>query len=160
MTNEKSFTTSILVDQSPEEVFKAINNVRGWWSEEIEGITNKLNEEFYYHYKDIHRCWLKVVELNPGDKVVWLVLNNYFNFTKDDTEWKGTKIVFEISRKAKQTELKFTHVGLVPAYECYSACFDAWTNYIQNSLFRLITSGQGKPITKQGNEFENSGRSY
>src|SRR5207253_3203684 len=87
------FTTTIAVNKTPKQVFDAINNVRGWWSEEIEGSTDKLNAEFKYHYKDVHRSKMKIIEFVPGKKVVWLVLDNYFKFTKDTSEWKGTKII-------------------------------------------------------------------
>src|SRR6188508_3450302 len=95
------FTTSFLVDQTPKEVFKAVTNPRGWWSEEIEGGTEKLNDEFNYHYEDIHLAKMKLIEVIPNKKVVWLVLDNQFKFTKDKEEWKGNKIVFEITEKNK-----------------------------------------------------------
>ncbi|XZF15827.1 SRPBCC family protein [Chitinophagaceae bacterium MMS25-I14] len=142
------FTTTILVDQTPLEVFNAVNNVRGWWSEEIEGSTDKLNEAFLYHYEDVHRCTMKITELVPGKRVSWLVQDNYFKFTKDKSEWIGTKIVFEISEKDGKTEMHFTHQGLVPQYECYEICRDAWTGYIQNSLRSLIVTGKGQPNGK------------
>jgi hypothetical protein len=142
------FTTTLLVDQTPKEVFNAINNVRGWWSEEIEGGTDKLSAEFKYHYEDVHRCQMKIVEFIPDKKVVWLVLDNYFKFTKDKSEWKDNKIVFEITPKENKTQLQFTQVGLVPEYECYDICRDAWTNYIQTSLRNLIATGKGQPNGK------------
>jgi hypothetical protein len=139
------FTISILVDGSTRDAFNAINNVRGWWSERISGITDQLNQEFTYQRKDVHKCTLKVVELKPDSKVVWLVLDNYFNFTEDKTEWAGTKIQFEVFDTGKKTQIKFTHFGLNPGFECYDICFDAWTFYIQKSLQDLITNGKGQP---------------
>jgi hypothetical protein len=73
MTSQ-NFSTTFSVDQTPEEVFKAIKNVRGWWSEEIEGSTDKLGGEFTYHYRDVHRCKIKITKVVPGKKVVWLVV--------------------------------------------------------------------------------------
>ncbi len=145
----QDFTTTILVTQSPKEVFIAINNVRGWWSENIDGNTDKLDAEFLYHYKDVHICKMKIVEFIPDKKVVWLVLENQFNFTKDQSEWKGNKIVFEIFGKDNQTQLQFTHLGLTSDYECYNVCHDAWSSYIQGSLKDLISTGKGKPNTKE-----------
>lgn len=144
-----NFKTTIVVDQSPEKVFTSINNVKGWWSENVVGGTDKLNDEFIYRYQDVHICKMKIVELNPGKKVVWLVLENEFNFTNDKSEWKNNKIVFEISQKDGKTQLDFTQIGLVPEYECYGVCRDAWTSYIQGSLKDLITTGKGKPNTKE-----------
>ncbi|HET9430809.1 MAG TPA: SRPBCC domain-containing protein [Chitinophagaceae bacterium] len=144
------FTTTIVVDQTPEQVFNAINNVRGWWSEEIEGGTEKLNDEFNYHFKDVHISKMKLIEVIPNKKVVWLVLDNHFNFIKDNSEWKGNKIIFDITEKDGKTQLQFTQLGLVPEYECYDICQNAWTNYIQNSLRSLITTGKGQPNPKEG----------
>ena len=141
----KSYTISFTVDQSPAEVFKAINNVRGWWSGEIDGRTDKLGAEFTYRYKDVHRTTQKITEFVPDKKVVWKVTDSAINFVKDKTEWNGTEIVFEIAKKGAKTELRFTHVGLVPTIECYGGCSGAWGFYINDSLKSLITTGKGEP---------------
>ncbi len=148
--NGKDFTTTLLVDRTAKETYDAINNVRGWWSEEVQGSTDKLGGVFTYHYRDVHRCKRKVTELVPGKTVVWRVLDNYFDFTKDQTEWMGTEIRFDISKKGDKTAIRFTHVGLVPNHECYKVCSNAWSSYISGSLGGLITEGKGHPNPKEG----------
>ncbi len=76
---KQNFTATLTVGQTPEEAFAAINNVRGWWSGEIEGGTDKL------------------------------------------------------------------HLGLVPQYECYGSCSNAWGTLINGNLRKLITTGKGQP---------------
>ena len=144
----QSFTTSFTVDQSSKEVFDAINNVRGWWSGEIDGRTDALGAEFTYSYKDVHRSTQKITEFVPGKKVVWHISEAQLNFVEDKDEWNGTEIVFEISRKDGKTEVRFTHVGLVPAFECYGGCSGAWGFYVDDSLRTLITTRRGQPNQK------------
>lgn len=146
---DKNYTTSITVHQSPEDVFNAVNNVRGWWSEEIEGPTDKPGAEFVFHYKNLHRSTHKITEFVPGKKVAWHIPDARINFVKDKGEWDGTDIVFEITPKGDKTELRFTHVGLVPAIECYEDCSGAWGFYINESLRDLITTGKGQPNKKE-----------
>lgn len=141
----KNYTTAFAVNKSPAEVFAAINNVRGWWSGEIAGRTDKRDAEFTYRYQDLHRSTQKITELVPGRKVVWHVQDARLSFVKDKTEWNGTDIVFEIARKHETTELRFTHVGLRPSVECYGKCAGAWGFYINESLRNLITTGKGDP---------------
>jgi hypothetical protein len=126
--DNRSFTTAFTVDQSPEEAFAAITNVRGWWSEDINGRTEKVGDIFNYRFRDIHRC---------------------------TTEWKGTDVIFDIAKKDDKTEIRVTHDGLVPEYECYDICSNGWTTYINGSLQALITTGKGQPnVGEPRNESE------
>jgi hypothetical protein len=142
---QQGFTTSFTVDQSPEEVFKAVNNVHGWWSGEVNGDPNKLGAEFTYRYKDMHKSLQRVTQFLPGRRVVWNVTDAELTFVKDKTEWIGTDIVFEIVSKDGQTELRFTHVGLVPAFECYGGCAGAWGALVEGNLRNLIETGKNQP---------------
>ena len=141
-----NYTTTILVNQTAKVVFEAVNNVTGWWQGEIKGNTNKLDAEFTYRVEDIHFSKQKVVELVPYEKVVWQVTDSLLSSFKDESEWTGTKISFEISEVNKKTQLRFTHAGLVPKNECYGDCSNAWGLLIQQSLFSLITTGKGKRV--------------
>lgn len=144
--NTTDFTTTILVDQSPQEVFNAINNVRGWWQGAIEGSSNKLNDEFSYQMKEFHFSKQKITEIIPDKKVVWLVTESQLNFIKDKDEWTGTTIRFDITEQDNKTQLRLTHVGLNPQIECYADCSIGWTQLVQQSLFSLITTGKGKDV--------------
>lgn len=141
----KDLTIILLVDQTPEEVFNAVNNVRGWWSENLEGNSEHLHDEFIYHYKDLHYSKQRLTEVVPGKKVVWLVLDSTLTFIKEKDEWNDTTISFDINKKGDKTELVFTHIGLTPELECYDACNGGWSYYIKESLLPLITKGKGAP---------------
>lgn len=146
-----SYTKTITFEHAtPGQVFAAVTNPRAWWSEDVVGETDRLGAIFYYHFKDIHRGTFLVSELEPGRKAIWHVLQNHFNFTRDATEWTGNDIVFEIGAVDGGTELRFTHVGLNPAEECYDVCHDSWGFYLA-SLHQLVTTGTGQPNKGEAN---------
>lgn len=139
------FTTSFTVSKTEQQAFEAIKNVRGWWSETIDGSTAALNDEFVYRYQDLHVSRQRLTEVVEGKKMVWLVVDARLNFTTNKTEWTGTEVVFEVSKKGPSTEVRFTHRGLVPELECYDGCSSAWASYVGRSLKQLIEAGQGEP---------------
>jgi len=139
----QNFTLTLVTDQSPQKVFQAVKNVRNWWSgfysEEIIGNTEKLNDEFSFRAGgDVHYTEHKLVEVIPDKKLVWLVTQSNLNFIEKTDEWTGTKMIFDISKKGNKTQLIFTHEGLTPEVECYDACAPAWTTYLENKLLPLI----------------------
>jgi hypothetical protein len=143
--NTQGFIATFSVDQTPEAVFDAINNVRGWWSGDIDGDTDHLGAEFTYRYKDVHCSTQRITDFIRGKRIVWRVMDSSLTFVKDTSEWNETEVVFEISETHGKTELRFTHRGLVPQFECYGSCSNAWGLLINGNLRKLIATGERQP---------------
>lgn len=151
--SNNNFSVTLLSDQTVEDVFNAVTNVRQWWtgyySEEFEGNTKELDDEFSFRAGGgAHYSKQKLVEVIPNKKIVWLVTDSELSFLEKKDEWTGTRIIFDISKKGKQTQLTFTHEGLTPEIECYDSCSPAWTQYLQNKLLPLIKNSKNELAAK------------
>ena len=111
----KDFTTTILVDNTPEEVFNAINNVRGWWSEEIEGDSSKFYS-FEINGKN------KIFNGKPDNSVYKIATEEEFwnvMKTKEDSLKKMTIVVpLSLQQKQKLDSITSAYVKQVPY--CYA----------------------------------------
>lgn len=135
----------ITVAAAPEAVFAAVNNVRGWWSGQIDGASAAVGDSFTYRYKDMHQSRQEVIELVPGKRVAWKVTDSHLSFLEHKAEWTGTTITFELSPRGEGTELRFTHHGVNPASECWDACSSGWSGLIRGNLKTLIDTGRTSP---------------
>lgn len=140
-------TLSYTVEQDRQQVFDAINDVRGWWGEVV-GDTTTVGAEWVYAVADIHFSKFRTTALVPGERVEWLVVDSHLSFIEDKQEWTGTTVRFEIQEESGPdgpTRLTFTHVGLNPEQECFGVCDTAWRQYVLGSLRNLIRTGVGTP---------------
>lgn len=134
-----SYTTEFWVDETPDNVFAAIADVRGYWSPTIDGDTAQQGDEFVYSDEGIRFSRFRVAEVVPGQRVVWQVLDSHLDFVDEHDEWTGTRVLFEVTPQERGTRLHFTHEGLSPTKECFSACSRGWDGVINQSLKNLIT---------------------
>ncbi|MFP5041298.1 SRPBCC domain-containing protein [Parasediminibacterium sp. JCM 36343] len=145
----KNYAATILVSQPASKVFDAIKSVSKWWSENIEGNSEKLNDVFKVIFGNDSFVTHQLVEVIANKKVVWLVTDCYLPWLTDKHEWTNTKISFDLTTEGNSTQITFNHIGLVPAIECYDMCVKGWDQYIKGSLFKLITEGHGEPQKKK-----------
>jgi Activator of Hsp90 ATPase homolog 1-like protein len=145
---KQDYMSTILVKGTTNKAYKNINDVAAWWTENIEGSSEKGNDVFIVHFGEAF-VTMKIIESVPDKRVVWNVTDCYLHWLADKKEWKDTRIVFDISAEGDSTRIQFTHVGLTPQAECYESCVKGWDQYIKDSLARLINEGQGLPQKKQ-----------
>ncbi|WP_433331993.1 SRPBCC family protein [Spirillospora sp. CA-294931] len=157
MSNTEHLTATMTIDRTPEQVFEAITNVRGWWTENLIGHSAALHDEFVFtddsEYagqtarakEGIRFARFQITEVVPGRRMVWHVVDS--DFIDGTDEWTDTKVIFDLTADARGTTLRFTHEGLTAAESsCFEACSVAWTFFIAQSLPQLITTGTGRPI--------------
>lgn len=152
----KNFNASIEVAKSADEVFNCLTEVTQWWSQDFEGHSKNLNDEFIIHHSGQHYSKQRLVEVIPGKKMVWLVTESILHWLQiEKQEWTNTKIIFEITTVGGKTVLHFTHQGLTPEIECYASCEKGWSTVIKSWLFHFITFGTPSPDMSNAAELRN-----
>ena len=89
---KQDYTATIVVNASTERVFNCINNVSEWWTENLEGSSSKLGDEFKVLFGGDTFVTHKLVEVISEKKVIWLVTDCNLSWLKDKNEWTNTKI--------------------------------------------------------------------
>lgn len=141
----QDFSWEYQFEASPEKVFEGVRNVRGWWSALLIGESRNLGDVFSYQHKQFHHSVQKLVEVVPNELMVWEVTESSLSFIAKQDEWTGSTIRFEVERAGVGAKLKFQHLGLNTNLECFGACSQGWTHYLENSLVPLIETGEGQP---------------
>jgi hypothetical protein len=141
------YTVNISVKQSAASAFRCIKDIAGWWTVNVEGQSQQLDDVFTVHFGETF-ITIKVIELVPDKKIGWQVIDCYKHWLTNKKEWRDTIMSWEITTANNDTQINFTHIGLLPGIECYEGCEKAWNFYVQKSLFKLLTVGKGIPELK------------
>jgi hypothetical protein len=157
--NQPSYHSSITINITALAAFDGINHVSAWWANHVEGSSKKLNDVFTVRFGKTFAN-IKITELIPGKKIIWLVEDCYMDLLKDKNEWKDTQIIWDIKAKGDQTIVSMTHLGLVPELECFKDCTGGWNFYVGESLFNFLTRNKGLPGTGIRATIANGSRIY
>jgi len=133
----RNYQTTIQAGISAEEAFRKIGQVSLWWTKGISGKADHLGDRFTMRSRETF-VDLEVVELEPDTRIVWQVTDCNIHWIADKKEWKGTRILWELAPKNGKTEVRMTHVGLVPEVECYGVCKPGWDFHVGTSLYNFL----------------------
>jgi len=134
---QQSYSFSFTSPRPANEIFATLMDIGKWWygvfDETIEGSSGSPGDEFtFLAGGGLHYSKQKLIELVPGKKISWEIIDSKLSFLEEQDEWTGTKIGFELQQKEDGTLVSFTHLGLMPALQCYDSCSGAWTQYLRN----------------------------
>lgn len=141
------YSTAIVLNTTPIKVFSALTNeIMFWWTTLFEGKAKRNGDEFTVRFGDNIFKTMEVLELSEGAKVVWLVKDSLIAIQgiRNQKEWIGTTIIWEIVPDGINTGLKLTHIGLNPRAECYTVCTAGWQQFL-NSLKKYLETEKGNP---------------
>ncbi|MEG0926091.1 SRPBCC family protein [Chryseobacterium sp.] len=142
-----NYSSTIEIITMPDKVYDALTHkIPFWWTEMFKGSSGKTNEVFTARFGDhIHKT-IRVKDLVINSKVIWYVEDSLIAIPelKNQKEWMGTTIVWEIEKKDNRVLLTLTHIGLHPLSECYDICSNGWLQFI-SSLKLFLETGKGVP---------------
>lgn len=144
----ENYHDTIELDKASDKIYDALTDeIQKWWTEMFEGSAIQKGDTFTVRFGESVFKTMKVEELTINQRVVWYVESSLIAIPdlKNQTEWVGTTIVWEMVNKGSGSQLSLEHIGLNPTIECYNICTNGWKQFT-NSLKLHVESGNGSPF--------------
>lgn len=128
-------------DSSPDKVFDALTTLDGlsaWWTSDTTGSV-ELDGVIAFRFGP-GGFDLRVVELEPGERVLWEVVDG-------PEEWVGTTVRWDIRQDGEWTIVLFAHQGWAAPVEFMYHCSTKWATFLM-SLKSLLETGTGAPAPR------------
>jgi uncharacterized protein YndB with AHSA1/START domain len=125
-TDTAGYQSTKTFQAAPGAVFDALTSadaITTWWAPTTgSGVAGGEITQMF----DGQEVRIRVDETDQPARVCWTVL-----VSEPLPDWAGTTITFDIAPAADGgTVLHFTHHGLTPQLECFSACSAGWMQYL------------------------------
>lgn len=131
------------IKASVDAVYKALTTRAGlaaWWTDNTQG-EGKEGGAIHFRFSaggaEIGGFDMKVLELDPGRRVLWQVVEG-------PAEWIGTRIGFDLKQSGDHAIVLFKHQGWKEPVEFMHHCSTKWAIYLM-SLKSLVETGKGTP---------------
>lgn len=131
------------IKSSTDEVYKALatrDGLAAWWTDNTQGecsVGGALKFRFSGDGHDIGGFEMKVLELDPAQRVLWQVVDG-------PAEWIDTKVSFELKQDDDYSIVLFKHQGWKEPVEFMHHCSTKWAIFLM-SLKSLVETGKGAP---------------
>lgn len=131
------------IRSSADAVYNALatrEGVAGWWTQDTSGeaaVGNALKVRFTADGAEIGAMEMKVLDLQPGERVAWQVMAG-------PSEWIGTTIRFELRQDGEYCIVLFSHEDWAERVEFMHHCSTKWAIFMM-SLKALVETGAGQP---------------
>lgn len=144
------FTQTLVIHAPLAEVHEMIaKHGDSWWTTNA-AISDRVGETVEFRIPRVGFLAKFRVATNSPTRIEWKCEESTQpegHGFRDRTEWNGTTVRFVLRELGpEETELAFTHAGLVESMECYGRCSSVWANNVLQSLRKLAETGAGNPV--------------
>jgi hypothetical protein len=145
-----NYKSKITVNADADKVFWALTEgMHEWWTVP-DAPMKKVGDRSKFTFPPGKSYWtFEASVLEPG-KCVEMICVDALHLHEGqpeevETEWLGTRVVWNIETMGPQTNIHIEHHGLVPSLHCFSICEEGWDFFFTDSLKAYLDTGAGKP---------------
>lgn len=136
-----NYTQEVKIIANKQRVFDALSKQMELWWGKVDQTIKGVGDEFSVFFGKAYWTF-QIVEFEENDSMAWKVIDGQPEF---NNEWVGTLLLWQLKEDEGKVIVSFTHLGLVPEFDCYDICAPTWDMFITKSLKQFVETGKGTP---------------